>query len=57
MKIRTTKLKTVGKQAFTKAGSNNYKKLVVKVPSSKLNSYKKLLQNKGLAKKVTIKKL
>ena len=57
LKIRTTKLKTVGKQAFTKAGSNNYKKLVVKVPSSKLNSYKKLLQNKGLAKKVTIKKL
>lgn len=57
LKIRTTKLKTVGKQAFTKAGSSNYKKLVVKVPNSKLKEYKKLLQNRGLSKKVTIKKL
>lgn len=48
--------KNVGAKAFTKAGSAKYKKLVVKVPSSKVKTYKKMLRSKGLSKQVTVKK-
>lgn len=56
--IKTTKLttKTVGSKAFTKAGSKNYKKLVVKVPKSKLKAYKKMLWKRGVSRKAKIKK-
>lgn len=56
--IKTTKLttKTVGSKAFTKAGSSNYKKLVVKVPKSKLKAYKTMLRKRGVHKKAKIKK-
>lgn len=56
--IKTTKLttKTVGSKAFTKAGSKNYKKLVVKVPKSKLKVYKKMLWKRGVSRKAKIKK-
>ena len=47
---------TVGKSAFTKAGRNNYKKLKVKVPASKLSAYKKLFKSKGLSAKAKISK-
>ncbi|MDD6572077.1 MAG: autotransporter-associated beta strand repeat-containing protein [Thermoflexaceae bacterium] len=56
--ISTKKLtsKTVGSSAFSKMGSVDYKKLKVKVPSAKLKGYKKLLTDKGLSTKATIKK-
>lgn len=56
--IKTSKLttKTVGSKAFTKAGSKNYKKLVVKVPKSKLKPYKKMLWKRGVSRKAKIKK-
>lgn len=56
--IKTTKLmtKNVGSKAFTKAGSSNYKKLKVKVPKSKLKTYKSLLKKKGLSAKAKITK-
>ena len=47
---------SVGKSAFTKAGRNNYKKLKVKVPKSKLSTYKKLLKAKGLSSKAKVTK-
>lgn len=52
--INTKKLtsKNVGNKAFK--GINS--KAVIKVPSSKLNSYKKLLKSKGVSAKATIKK-
>ena len=52
--IKTKKLTSsnVGKQAFK--GINS--KAKIKVPSSKLNSYKKLLKSKGVSAKATIKK-
>lgn len=55
--IKSTKLttKSVGAKAFTKAGSKNYKKLVVKVPKSKKKAYVKLLKKKGLSSKAKIK--
>lgn len=55
--IKSTKLttKSVGAKAFTKAGSKNYKKLVVKVPKSKKKAYVKLLKKKGLNSKAKIK--
>lgn len=55
--IFTTNLtsKSIGSQAFTKAGSSNYKKLVVSVPKSKKKSYIKLLRKSGLSSKVKIK--
>ncbi len=55
--INTTKLKKskVGKKAFTKAGSNNYKKLTVKVPKSKKNAYKTMLKSHGLSSKAKVK--
>ena len=52
-KLLTTK--SVGKNAFRKAGSKNYKKLVVKVPKSKKKSYTKLLRKKGLSSAAKIK--
>lgn len=56
--IKTTKLttKNVGKKAFTKAGSNNYKELIVKVPKSKLTTYKKMLKKSGLSDKAKVTK-
>ena len=55
--IKSTNLtaKSVGVKAFTKAGSKNYKKLVVKVPKSKKKAYVKLLKKKGLSSKAKIK--
>ncbi len=55
--IKTTKLNTknVGKQAFTKAGSSNYKKLTVKVPKKKMKAYKTMLKKRGLSSKAKIK--
>ncbi|MCD8019474.1 MAG: leucine-rich repeat domain-containing protein, partial [Clostridiales bacterium] len=56
--IKSTKLKAknISAKAFTKAGSSNYKKLVVKVPKGKVSSYKKMLKKKGLSAKATVKK-
>ncbi len=55
--INTTKLtkSKVGKKAFTKAGSNNYKKLTVKVPKKKKNAYKTMLKSRGLSSKAKVK--
>ena len=52
--IKTTKLtnKNVGKKAFKGISS----KAVIKVPKSKAAAYKKLLESKGINKKVKIKK-
>lgn len=47
---------SVGKSAFAKAGRNNYKKLMVKVPKSRLSAYKKLLKAKGLSSKAKVTK-
>lgn len=56
--IQSKKLtaKNVGNKAFTRTGSSAYKKLKVKVPSSKYTTYKKLLQKKGLSAKAKITK-
>lgn len=53
LKITTTKLKlsNIGSQAFKKLSS----KLVIKAPKSKLKTYKKIFQKKGLNKKVRFK--
>lgn len=58
MTIKTKSLssKTVGKKAFSKMGSKNYKKLVVVVPSKKVKTYKKLLKDRGLSSKANVKK-
>ena len=55
--IKTTGLttKTVGSKAFAKAGSNNYKKLTVKVPKKQMKMYKKMLRKRGLSAKAKIK--
>ena len=55
--IKTTGLttKTVGSKAFAKAGSNNYKKLTVKVPKKQMKMYKKMLRKRGLSVKAKIK--
>ncbi len=50
--LKSTSLKTIGKNAFYGIG----KKCVIKVPTAKLKSYKKLLSKKGQSKGVTIKK-
>ena len=57
MTIKTTKLtqKKVGKNAFTKMGSSNYKKVVVKVPKKQKKAYTKWLKKCGLNKKAKIK--
>ena len=48
--VKSTKLKTVGKNAFKGSKEN----ATIKVPKQKVNSYKKLLKGKGLGKKVKI---
>lgn len=55
--VKTKKLtsKKVGAQAFTKAGSSDYKKLKVTVPSARSKSYKKIFQARGLSAKATVK--
>lgn len=50
--VKATNLKSVGKQSLT----GIYKKAVIKVPSAKYKTYKKLFSGKGQAKTVTIKK-
>lgn len=50
--IKTTKLKSVGKQAF----KGIHKKAIIKVPRKKYEKYKKLLKGKGQKKTVQIKK-
>ena len=54
--IKSSVLKKVGKKAFSKAGSKNYKKLTVKVPKKKLKTYKSLLKKAKLSTKATVKK-
>ena len=49
--IKSKKLKTVGKNAF----NGIYKKAVIKVPSSSLKSYKKLITKSKIAKTVIVK--
>ena len=53
--IKSTKLDVDGVKKGAFSGIN--KKVVVKVPKSKYSSYKKLLREKGLNKKVKIKKI
>lgn len=48
--FKGTKLKNIGSKAFTKTHS----KITIKVPKSKLSTYKKLLNGKGLSSKATI---
>ena len=50
--LKSTSLKKVGKKAFT----GTHKKLVVKVPKSKLKSYRMLLKGKGMKKTAKVKK-
>lgn len=50
--IKTTKL--TGKSIGSKAFSGVSKKVTVKVPKSKLKSYKKLLKKKGIGKKAKV---
>ncbi|WP_158097078.1 leucine-rich repeat domain-containing protein [Eubacterium sp. An3] len=54
VKAKKLTAKSVGNKAFTKAGSNNYRKLKVKVPSKKYESYSKIFRKKGLSSKVKI---
>ena len=56
--IKTKKLtvNSIGKKAFAKAGSKNYRKLKVKVPAKKFTLYKKILKTKGLSAKAKIRK-
>lgn len=56
--IQSTKLKEsrIGTKAFSKVGSRNYRKLLVKVPKKKFALYKKILRKKGLSTKVKIEK-
>ena len=51
--ITSTKLKTVGKDAFKKINA----KAIIEVPKSKFTSYKKLLKGKGQGRNVKIVKL
>ncbi len=50
--VKTTKLKSVGKQAF----KGIHKKAIIKVPRNKYEKYKKLLKGKGQKNTVQIKK-
>ena len=54
--IKSTQLTSIGKKAFSKAGSSNYAKLKVKVPASSLKAYKKLLKKAKLSKKAKVSK-
>ena len=51
--IKTTKL--TSKKIGTRAFKNIYYKATIKVPKSKLKSYKKILKSKGVSSKVKIK--
>ena len=53
--IKSKKLKTIGKNAFAKAGAKSYKNLVVKVPSGYKAKYKTMLRKAKLSKKAKIK--
>ncbi|WP_167956533.1 leucine-rich repeat protein [Anaerosporobacter faecicola] len=53
IQIKTTKLKTVKKKAFSEVSDS----AVIEVPKSKLSVYKKLLKGKGQSSKVKITKL
>lgn len=55
IKSKILKASSIEKNAFKGAGSDNYKKLVVKVPASKKSVYRKIFQKKGLSKKATVK--
>ncbi len=50
--IKSKVVKTVGKNAF----KNTYKRIIIKVPSNKLKTYKKIFKNKGQGKSSIIKK-
>ena len=54
--IKSKQIKKIGKKAFYKSGSKNYKKLKVKVPKSKLKAYRKLLKNAKLSSKAKVTK-
>ena len=54
--IKSSNLKTIGKNAFSKAGSKNYKKLTVKVPKKQLKSYAKKLGKAKLSTKAKVTK-
>lgn len=54
VKAKKLTAKTVGNKAFTKAGSKDYRKLKVKVPSKKYGSYSKIFRKKGLSSKAKI---
>lgn len=55
--VKSKKLtkKNVGAKAFAKAGSKNYRKLIVKMPKSKKKAYTKLFVQKGLNRKAVIR--
>lgn len=46
--------KSIGNKAFTKAGSNDYGKLKITVPSKKYSTYRMILRKKGLSSKARI---
>lgn len=50
--IRSSKLKSIGKNAFKGIKSN----AKIKVPAKKLKAYKKLLKGRGLSNKAKITK-
>jgi len=53
--IKSSKINSIGKQAFKKTGSKNYKKLVIKVPKAKAKEYKAKLKKAGLNAKAKVK--
>lgn len=55
IKTKNLTAKSIGSKAFTKAGSSNYKKMMVKVPKSKKTLYKKILKKKGLSGEAKVK--
>lgn len=55
IKSKNLTARSIGAKAFSKVGSNNYKKLTVKVPKSKKNTYKKILKKKGLSGRAKVK--
>lgn len=55
IKTKLLTKKTVGKNAFKKAGSSNYKKLTVKTPTKKKKAYTNILRSRGLNKNAKIK--
>lgn len=57
--LKTITIKSTGltsKSVKSRAFKGIYEKARIKVPSSKVNSYKKLLVSKGVSKKATVKK-